>query len=233
MGSHYDSGDVDFDGNDKTENTRVSYPIYHIDNIVKPVSRGAHPKTVVFLTCDAFGVLPPVSVLTKDQAMYQYLSGYTAKVAGTELGVTEPTATFSACFGQPFLLLHPTKYAELLGEKLDKHQATAYLVNTGWIGGGYGVGNRISLKDTRTIIDAILSGEIANAEFDTTQFFGVNIPKAVTGVDASILNPRNAWPDKDAFDQTAKKLAGMFRDNFNRFTDTELGQSLVDMGPKV
>lgn len=228
-----ESGVIDFSSKSKTENTRVSYPIYHIDNIVKPVSRGGHPKKIIFLTADAFGVLPPVSVLTKDQAMYQYLSGYTAKVAGTERGVTEPTATFSACFGAPFLLLHPTKYAEILGEKMDAHGATAYLVNTGWIGGGFGVGERISLKHTRAIIDAILDGSIESAEFHQTRLFGLQIPIAVPGVPSEVLHPRNAWEDKDGFDAQARKLAGMFSENFKRFEDTEIGKAVSTSGPSV
>lgn len=227
-------GNIDFDSNAKTENTRVSYPIYHIDNIVKPVSKGGHPNKIIFLTCDAYGVLPPVSILTKDQAMYQYLSGYTAKVAGTELGVTEPTATFSACFGQPFLTLHPTKYAEILGKKMDKHQAKAYLVNTGWCGGGYGVGNRISIKNTRAIIDAILDGSIDNVETEQTAVFKLIIPTSLPGIDdSSILRPRNSWKDKEAFDVAARKLGSMFINNFNRFTSTEIGSSLVNAGPSV
>ena len=222
---------IDFEDGSKTENTRVSYPIEHINNIVKPVSKGEHPKRIIFLTCDAYGVLPPVSILTKEQAMYQYLSGYTAKVAGTELGVTEPTATFSSCFGAPFLLLHPTQYADILGEKMDTHGATAYLVNTGWSGGGYGVGSRISLPNTRAIIDAILDGSIDSAGTETLAPFQFNVPTALSGVESEILNPRNVWADKDAYDETATKLAGMFRTNFERFTDTDLGASLVDAGP--
>ena len=174
------SGQVDFTSKKKTENTRVSYPIDHIENIVKPVSKGNHPNKIIFLTCDAYGVLPPVAKLSKEQAMYHYLSGYTAKVAGTELGVTEPKATFSACFGLAFLLLHPTQYADILGKKMDTHKADAYLVNTGWTGGKYGVGKRMSLKATRKIIDAILAGGIENAEFET--MLTVSIKYASPGV---------------------------------------------------
>ncbi|MBG90657.1 MAG: phosphoenolpyruvate carboxykinase (ATP) [Actinobacteria bacterium] len=226
-------GAVDYSDGSKTENTRVSYPIYHIDNIVKPVSKGRHASKIIFLTCDAYGVLPPVAKLTRDQAMYQYLSGYTAKVAGTELGVTEPTATFSTCFGAPFLLLHPTKYAEILGQKMDEHQADAYLVNTGWIGGAYGVGNRISLKDTRAIIDSILDGSIENAEFQETRLFRFQVPKQVAGVDSSVLKPRDAWADTVAYDATARKLAQQFADNFKTFANTDSGKALEAAGPKL
>jgi phosphoenolpyruvate carboxykinase (ATP) len=228
-------GNVDFDDDSKTQNTRVSYPIYHIENIVKPVSKGGHPNKIIFLTCDAYGVLPPVSKLNKDQAMYQYLSGYTAKVAGTELGVTEPTATFSSCFGAPFLLLHPTAYSKILGEKMDLHNSEAYLVNTGWNGGKYGVGSRISLKNTRAIIDAILGGSINDSEFETTATFGFQIPTTINGVDDnSILNPRGAWEDKDAYDQTVAQLAGLFAENFEKFTDTPEGEALKKAaGPNV
>ena len=227
------NGDVDYDDNSKTENTRVSYPIYHIDNIVKPVSKGQHPNKIIFLTCDAYGVLPPVSKLTKEEAMYQYLSGYTAKVAGTELGVTEPTATFSACFGAPFLLLHPTKYAEILGQRMEEHGSQAYLVNTGWTGGAYGVGNRISLKNTRAIIDAILDGSIENATFETSATFKFDIPTTIPNVDSSILNPANAWSDRDAYTQSAKKLAGLFVNNFKKFEDTAQGKELAKLGPSL
>ena len=224
---------VDYADGSKTENTRVSYPIEHIDNIVKPISKAGHANKIIFLTCDAYGVLPPVSKLTKDQAMYQYLSGYTAKVAGTELGVTEPTATFSTCFGSPFLTVHPTKYAEILGQKMDKHGAEAYLVNTGWNGGAYGVGSRISLKATRAIIDAILDGSIENSEFETTATFKLAIPTSLNGVDASILNPSQAWADKEAYAATAKKLAGMFSENFKKFSDSPIGKTLTNAGPNT
>lgn len=228
-----ENGNVDFSSAKKTENTRVSYPLYHIDNIVKPVSKGGHPKNIIFLTCDAFGVLPPVARLTRDQAMYQYLSGYTAKVAGTEVGVTEPKATFSSCFGAPFLAVHPTRYAEILGKKMDEHGSRAYLVNTGWTGGRYGEGRRMSLKATRAILDAIFSGAIDRADFETMPLFNLALPKAVPGVDSAILNPRNTWHDKDAYDQMARKLAGMFADNFKRFTDTPQGQAVEHAGPKL
>jgi len=228
-----ESGKVDFTSKAKTENTRVSYPIYHIDNIVKPVSKGTHPSKIIFLTCDAYGVLPPVARLNKEQAMYHYLSGYTAKVAGTELGVTEPKATFSACFGLAFLLLHPTKYADILGEKMVQHKSVAYLVNTGWTGGKYGVGKRMSLKDTRKIIDAILDGSIEKAEFETMPIFNIQIPKVLDGIGDGVLNPRNAWADKEDYDQTAKHLGEMFVANFKKFMDTDIGKGLAEVGPQT
>ncbi|RAP32151.1 phosphoenolpyruvate carboxykinase (ATP) [Candidatus Marinamargulisbacteria bacterium SCGC AG-414-C22] len=227
------AGKIDFNSNVKTENTRVSYPIYHIDNIVKPVSKGGHPNKVIFLTCDAYGVLPPVSKLSKEQAMYQYLSGYTAKVAGTELGITEPTATFSACFGAPFLLLHPTKYADILGKKIDEHGSEAYLVNTGWTGGPYGVGSRISLPITRLIIDSILDGSLEDAEFATSATFQFKIPTALKGIESDILNPVNAWDNKDEYDRISKKLATLFKENFKKFENTDNGKFLSQFGPLV
>ncbi|WP_151193760.1 phosphoenolpyruvate carboxykinase (ATP) [Cysteiniphilum sp. JM-1] len=223
---------IDFASNAKTENTRVSYPIYHIDNIVKPVSKAGHPTKIIFLTCDAYGVLPPVSKLSIEQAMYQFLSGYTAKVAGTELGVKEPTAVFSSCFGQPFLLLHPTKYAEILGKKMLEHGASAYLVNTGWTGGGYGKGHRISIKDTRAIIDAVLDGSIDHAPLRKDEMFGFEIPQALHDVDSNILNPRNTWIDKAAYDAQYQKLAEMFVNNFKKFTNNDLGKKYEQYGPK-
>jgi len=227
------NGNVDYTDTSKTQNGRVSYPIYHIANIVEPISRGGHPNNIIFLTCDAFGVLPPVAKLTDDQAMYQYLSGYTAKVAGTELGVTEPTATFSSCFGSPFLALHPTAYSDVLGKKMAEHGSKAYLVNTGWTGGGYGVGERMSLPATRAIIDAILDGSIEQCAFANMPVFNFAIPEALHDVDSHLLNPRNTWADKDAYDATLNKLGGMFADNFVRFTDAERGKALVAAGPQV
>ena len=227
-----EKGHVNFASAKHTENTRVSYPIEHIQNIVRPVSKGTHPQKIIFLTCDAYGVLPPVSKLTNEQAMYQYLSGYTAKVAGTELGVTEPTATFSACFGRAFLLVHPTQYAEILGKKMAEHGSTAYLVNTGWGGGGYGVGKRISLKATRAIIDAILDGSIEQAEFENFETFNFKIPKSLPGVDAEILNPSNTWADKAAYAETLSKLAAQFRENFKKFATTPVGKAVEAIGPK-
>ena len=224
-------GNIDFDSAAKTENTRVSYPIYHINNIVKPISRGTHPSKVIFLSADAFGVLPPVAVLNREQTMYYFLSGYTAKLAGTERGIVTPQPTFSSCFGAAFLLLHPTKYAEELAKKLTEHNATAYLVNTGWIGGGYGVGKRISLKDTRTIISAILNDELVNCETEIVKPFNLYIPKHVNNVDDSILNPENSWADKNAYRESAKSLAASFIKNFNNFTETAEGKALIPYGP--
>jgi phosphoenolpyruvate carboxykinase (ATP) len=227
------NGTIDFSDRSKTENTRVSYPINHINNIVKPVSKGSHPNKIIFLTCDAYGVLPPVSKLTKKQAMYQYLSGYTAKVAGTELGITEPTATFSACFGAPFLLLHPTQYADILGQKMSEHQSDAYLVNTGWTGGPYGVGSRIKLRYTRAIIDSILSGDIENGSFDVFPIFNFQIPASIEGVDAALLNPSETWSDTNEYQQACKNLATQFLDNFKTFTTTSSGQALEESGPTI
>lgn len=228
-----DGNKVDFASSKKTQNTRVSYPIYHIDNIVKPVSKGGHASKIIFLTCDAYGVLPPVAKLTKEQAMYHYLSGYTAKVAGTELGVKEPQATFSSCFGQAFLLLHPTKYAEILGKKMEEHVASAYIVNTGWIGGKYGVGSRISLKITRKIIDDILNGSLDKADFEVLAPFNLSVPKKLEGIESNILNPRNSWENKDDYAVTANQLAEMFIKNFDNFTDNDEGKALVKAGPTI
>lgn len=227
-------GHVDFMSKAKTENTRASYPMDHIDNIVKPVSRGTHPTKIIYLTCDAYGVLPPVSVLTKEQAMYHYLSGYTAKVAGTERGVTEPKATFSACFGKAFLMLHPTVYADILGRKMQEHGARAYLVNTGWVGGPCGVGKRISIADNRATVNAILDGSLDQGPFDTLPVFRLRIPRTVRGVDPLILQPRQTWADKDAYDAWLRKLGQMFIDNFKNFINTPSGQMLAKVaGPDL
>lgn len=228
-----ETGEIDFDDNSKTENTRVSYPIYHIDNIVKPISKGGHPKKVIFLTADAFGVLPPVAKLNRDQTEYHFLSGYTAKVAGTERGITEPVPSFSACFGAAFLLLHPTKYAEELVRKMDMHGSTAYLVNTGWIGGPHGVGNRIDLPTTRKIIDAILDGSLDNADYENLHYFNLNIPKSLPGIDSKLFNPRNLWSNAEDWDKAAKSLAEKFIKNFEAFTDNEEGKRLIKAGPQV
>ena len=222
--------EIDFTDNSKTENTRVSYPIYHIDKIVKE-SKGPHPSAIIFLTCDAFGVLPPVSKLTRGQAMYYFLSGYTAKVAGTERGIKEPVATFSPCFGGPFLTLHPTVYANVLGKKLDKYGAPVYLVNTGWTSGPYGVGSRMDLPSTRTIIHAIQNGTIENSEFETIPLFNLEIPKSIAGVDPAILNPRNCWADKEAYDSSAKKLADMFIENYHQYEHGDY--DFHDHGPQL
>jgi len=227
------TGEVDFKSSKKTENTRVSYPIYHIGNIVKPVSKGGHPENIIFLTCDAYGVLPPVAKLSSEQAMYQFLSGYTAKVAGTELGVTEPSATFSSCFGAAFLTLHPSKYAEILGQKIKEHGSRAWLVNTGWVGGGYGVGKRIDIRQTRAIINAIFDGSLDKATYRGLPIFGLQFPDAVQGVDQNILNPRNSWTDQQAYDRMATKLARMFNKNFEKFTDNPAARALIPAGPKL
>lgn len=224
---------IDFSSTLKTQNTRVSYPIYHIENIVKPVSKAGHAKKVIFLTADAFGVLPPVSKLTHDQTKYHFLSGYTAKVAGTERGITEPQPSFSACFGAAFLLLHPTKYAEELIRKMEEHGSEAYLVNTGWIGGAYGFGKRIDLPVTRKIIDAILDDSIDKAEFETIPYFNLKIPRSIRGIDSKIFNPRNLWNHPEDWDEAAKKLARKFIDNFGHFTDNEEGKRLVAAGPQL
>ncbi len=228
-----ETGKVDFSDSSKTENTRVSYPIYHIENIVKPVSKGGPAENVIFLTADAFGVLPPVAKLSMDQAMYYFLSGYTAKVAGTERGVKEPKPTFSAAFGAAFLLLHPTKYAEELQKKMKQYNSKAWLVNTGWIGGPYGVGNRIDLPSTRAIINAILDGSLENAEYETLPLFNLQIPKTVNNVDSNLLNPRNLWDDKEAYDKQARMLAEQFVENFKNYMDNEEGKRLATFGPKV
>ncbi|MBN1113287.1 MAG: phosphoenolpyruvate carboxykinase (ATP) [Bacteroidales bacterium] len=227
------TGKIDFADTSKTQNTRVSYPIYHIENIVKPVSKGGHAKNIIFLTCDAFGILPPVSKLTPEQTKYHFISGYTAKVAGTELGIKEPVPAFSACFGAAFLMLDPTTYAKELIRKMEMHGANAYLVNTGWIGGSYGTGRRIDLKSTRAIIDAILNGDLENAEFETLPIFNLNIPKEVNGVEKNILNPRNIWESPENWDIEAKELAKKFINNFKFFTDSEEGKSLVKAGPII
>jgi phosphoenolpyruvate carboxykinase (ATP) len=228
----YDSaGVVDFGDTSKTENTRVSYPIYHIRNIVKPMSKGGHPKDIIFLTADAFGILPPVSKLTRDQAMYYFLCGYTAKVAGTERGIKEPSPTFSSAFGAAFLLLHPTRYAEELAKKMDKHGSSAFLVNTGWTGGAYGVGKRIDLKSTRAIITAILNGTLDDTPMQHFDVFNLAIPLSVPGVDDKILDPRNTWTDSAAYDHERVSLAESFIGNFVRFTDTDEGKRLVAAGP--
>ena len=225
-------GVVDYSSSKKTENTRVSYPIDHIENH-ETTLMGGHAKNIIFLTADAFGVLPPVSKLSKEQAMYYFLSGYTAKVAGTERGITEPVATFSACFGEAFLPLHPTVYAKLLGEKIDKHSVNVYLVNTGWTGGGYGVGKRMSIKDTRACINAILDGSINSCEFDTTLTFRLKVPKALGEINPSVLNPRNAWENKDLFDTTRDRLASMFIANFKKYQTADSEFDYSEAGPKI
>ena len=212
---------IDFNDASKTENTRVSYPLDHIENSLYAKGQNSvtvHPKTVIFLTCDAYGILPPVSKLNTEQAMYHFITGYTAKVAGTERGVNEPQAVFSPCFGGPFLTLHPLRYAELLKEKLEKHGSIVYLVNTGWIGGSPSSGaDRISIKDTRSIITSILDGSIEKSDFCKEDFFGLNIPTTLNNVNSEILSPINMWSDKEAYTITANKLAKMFEENFNQY----------------
>ena len=222
---------VDFHSSRITENTRGAYPIEFIRNATIPCVAG-HPSDVIFLTCDAFGVLPPVSRLNQAQAMYYFISGYTAKVAGTEVGVTEPQATFSPCFGGPFLMWHPAKYAELLAAKLKQHQANVWLVNTGWSGGSYGTGSRMNLKITRAIISAIHSGALANVNTQTDPVFGFEVPTACPGVSAEILTPRSTWKDPTAYDATARRLAGLFRENFKKY-ETNVGPEVGFAGPKA
>ena len=222
-------GKIDFADKSVTENTRVSYPIYHIENIVKPVSKGPHAKQVIFLSADAFGVLPPVSILTPEQTQYYFLSGFTAKLAGTERGITEPTPTFSACFGAAFLSLHPTKYGEELVKRMKAVGAKAYLVNTGW----NGTGKRISIRDTRGIIDAILDGSIEKAPTKKIPYFDFEVPTELPGVDSHILDPRDTYADAAQWEEKAKDLAARFNKNFEKFTTNELGKSLVSAGPKL
>ena len=218
---------VDYTSKKRTENTRVSYPINFIENAL-PVSKGGEPKNVFFLTYDAFGVLPPISKLTVGQAMYFFLSGFTSKVAGTEAGVTEPQTTFSTCFGAPFLPLHPTKYAELLGAKLnEKSHINVWLLNTGYTGGSYGIGKRMSLPHTRALITAVLSGKLNKAEFDTHPVFGLSMPKTCDGVPTEVLNPRNTWADKNAYDAKANDLAVQFNKNFEKYT-TQASDEIKD-----
>ncbi|MCQ1057929.1 phosphoenolpyruvate carboxykinase (ATP) [Photobacterium sp. ZSDE20] len=222
-------GAIDFDDNSKTENTRVSYPIYHIENIVKPVSKGGHANKVIFLSADAFGVLPPVSKLTPEQTKYHFLSGFTAKLAGTERGITEPTPTFSACFGNAFLTLHPTKYAEVLVKRMEAAGAEAYLVNTGWNGSG----KRISIQDTRAIIDAILDGSIDSAEMKNIPIFNLEVPTSLPHVDPEILDPRETYTDPLQWESKAKDLAERFINNFEKYTDNTEGAALVAAGPQL
>ncbi|HEY8506684.1 MAG TPA: phosphoenolpyruvate carboxykinase (ATP), partial [Gemmataceae bacterium] len=206
----------DFDSDAITENTRAAYPLDFIPNY-EPSGRGGHPRTIFFLTCDAFGVLPPIARLTPPQAMYHFLSGYTAKVAGTEAGVTEPAATFSACFGAPFLPLHPTRYAEMLRRRLDEHRTPVWLVNTGWTGGPVGAGRRIKLAHTRALLKAALEGTLDRVSFRTDPVFGLAVPESCPGVPPEILRPRDTWPDPSAYDAKASKLAGMIRENFEHY----------------
>lgn len=224
-----ENGKVDYSDGSKTQNTRVSYPIYHIENIVKPVSKGGHASRVIFLTADAFGVMPPVSVLTPDQTKYHFLSGFTAKLAGTERGVTEPVPTFSACFGAAFLTLHPTKYGEELVKRMEANGSSAYLVNTGW----NGTGNRISIRNTRCIIDAILDGSVDRAKLTEIPYFNLRIPVGLDCVAGNILDPRLTYEDPAEWDRRARDLASRFIANFEQFTDNEEGRLLVAAGPRL
>jgi len=209
---------LDLNSEAKTENTRAAYPIDFIPNVV-PGSKAGHPHTIIMLTADAFGVLPPISKLTKEQAMYHFLSGYTAKVAGTERGVTEPQATFSTCFGAPFMVHHPTVYSRLLGQKIDEHSVTCWLVNTGWAGGQYGVGKRMSIAHTRSMVNAAIAGRLADVAFAPEPYFGLSIPTSVPDVPSIVLKPRQVWPDGEAYDRQARKLAALFENNFKRFEE--------------
>ena len=224
-----DSNEINFSSKKITENTRVSYPLHFISNAAEP-SLGGHPKNIFFLTCDAYGVFPPVSKLTPGQAMYQFLSGYTAKVAGTETGITEPKVTFSTCFGAPFLPLHPVVYAEMLGKKMKEHNVNVWMVNTGWIGGAYGTGSRIQLKYTRAIICAVLNGQLNNVEYKKHPVFNMLMPCSCPGVPKEILNPRNTWADKSAYDAQAKMLANLFVTNFKEYTD-RVGEEILAAAP--
>ena len=223
---------VDYSDGSKTENTRVSYPIFHISNRVES-GLGGHPQNIIFLTCDAFGVLPPVARLTPEQASYHFLSGYTAKVAGTERGVTEPTATFSACFGAAFMTLHPTKYAHLLAEKLRKHNVNAYLINTGWAGGPYGVGERMKIKLTRSIIDGIFDGSLKHDSYTHDDVLNLAIPDTLGAYDKGTLHPRESWADKDAYDAQRRKLAEMFIENFKQYADIGKEFDFTAHGPQL
>ncbi len=220
---------VDYTDTSITQNTRASYPIHHIDNVQIPCVAG-HPKNIIFLTCDAFGILPPVSKLTPEQASYHFISGYTAKVAGTEMGVTEPEATFSACFGAAFMMWHPNKYAELLAEKMKQHGVTAWLINTGWTGGAYGVGSRIKLRYTRAMVDAIHNGDFDSVDFHRDPNFGFQIPAECPGVPEAVLTPKNTWDDQQAYQATKSKLIALFRENFRQF-EAGVNAEILAAGP--
>ncbi len=223
-------GILDLDDDSKTENTRAAYKLEQIANAL-PAKRAGHPSSVFFLTADAYGILPPIARLSRDQALYWFLSGFTAKLAGTEIGVKEPQPTFSACFGAPFLPQAPSVYANLLGERLDRHGATVWLVSTGWTGGPYGEGHRMPIAATRALLHAALSGELAGVEYRTDPVFGFEVPVAVPGVQSSLLDPRLTWADPAAYDEKARELAQMFRRNFERFEDVSPGVAAA--GPRV
>jgi len=231
IGFHNKSREVNYEDSTITQNTRVSYPIYHIDNTVQP-SKGGHPTNIFFLTADAFGVLPPIARLTPEQAMYYFISGYTAKVAGTEEGVVDPEATFSACFGAPFMPLHPTFYAEMLSEKVQQHHTNVWLLNTGWTGGAFGTGSRIKLRYTRAMITAALTGQLDDVDYTTHPVFGLEMPNSCPEVPETVLNPRNTWADKAAYDQQAEKLANAFAKNFKKFED-EASEDIMKAAPSA
>jgi phosphoenolpyruvate carboxykinase (ATP) len=231
VGIGSDTRRLDLDDATLTENTRAAYPISHIPNASKD-GKGGHPKNIIFLTADAFGVLPPISKLTPEQAMYHFLSGYTAKVAGTERGVTEPQATFSACFGAPFMAQHPNVYAELLGKKIEEHQVNCWLVNTGWTGGAYGEGSRMKIKYTRSMVNAALNGDLNDVEYQEDPIFGVQVPLQCPDVPEDVLIPKNTWKDKDAYDIQARKLAEMFVNNFKQFEEKVLDK-VKEAAPRV
>ena len=225
-----DTREADYTDTSITQNTRASYPIDFIENVQIPCIAG-HPENIIFLTCDAFGVLPPVSKLTPEQASYHFISGYTAKVAGTEMGVTEPQATFSACFGAAFMMWHPNKYAELLAQKIKEHKATAWLINTGWTGGAHGVGSRIKLKYTRAMIDAIHNKDFDNVSYVKDEEFGFMIPESCPGVPSEVLIPKNTWDDKDRYDEVKNKLVSLFNNNFRKF-EANVNKDIINAGPK-
>ncbi|HNK91051.1 MAG TPA: phosphoenolpyruvate carboxykinase (ATP), partial [Chitinophagales bacterium] len=231
IGFHPETNQVNYEDTTITENTRVSYPIHHINNIAEP-SVGGIPKNIFFLSYDAFGVLPPISKLTPEQAMYLFISGYTSKVAGTEAGVTEPQTTFSACFGAAFLPLHPTEYADMLGKRLKESGANVWLINTGMTGGAYGVGQRMSLKYTRAIIAEALNGHLENVAYETLPIFNLSIPTSCAGVPSEILNPRNTWTDKAAYDVKAKELAVKFNENFKKYANLA-SEAILAAAPKA
>ena len=221
-------GVLDLDDDSKTENTRAAYKLEQIANAL-PTKLAGHPQNVIFLTADAFGILPPIARLSRPQALYYFLSGFTAKLAGTEIGVTEPQPTFSTCFGAPFLPQRPAVYAQMLGRKLDEHGANVWLVNTGWTGGAFGEGARMPIAATRALLHAALSGDLHDVEYRTDEVFGFDVPMAVSGVEASLLDPRSTWSDPEVYDRKARELAQMFRENFETFADPELAEA----GPRI
>jgi phosphoenolpyruvate carboxykinase (ATP) len=225
-----EEGVLDLDDDSKTENTRAAYKLERIEHAL-PAKRAGHPSSVVFLTADAFGILPPIARLSRDQALYYFLSGFTAKLAGTEIGVSEPQPTFSACFGAPFLPQPPSVYARLLGEKLDEHGSTVWLVNTGWTGGPFGEGKRMPIAATRALLRAALAGELDQVEYRTDELFGFEVPTDVPGVDSRLLDPRATWRDSEAYDEKARYLAEKFRENFKKFEDVD--PALRGAGPKL